>query len=78
MAEHPDDLDQLLDSALDDFQTLNLASSSQRFVLFLIKIQITHMHTHCCWFIMSGSEFEYVFINVVVFLGHCSFFWTNS
>ncbi|KAJ0775389.1 putative pex19 protein [Helianthus annuus] len=30
MAEHPDDLDQLLDSALDDFQTLNLASSSQR------------------------------------------------
>ncbi|MFS7924193.1 putative pex19 protein [Helianthus anomalus] len=29
MAEHPDDLDQLLDSALDDFQTLNLASSSQ-------------------------------------------------
>ncbi|XP_071686714.1 peroxisome biogenesis protein 19-2-like isoform X2 [Rutidosis leptorrhynchoides] len=30
MAEHSDDLDQLLDSALDDFQTLNLASSSQR------------------------------------------------
>ncbi|KAK1430542.1 hypothetical protein QVD17_13356 [Tagetes erecta] len=29
MAEHSDDLDQLLDSALDDFQTLNLASSSQ-------------------------------------------------
>ncbi|XP_071730792.1 peroxisome biogenesis protein 19-2-like [Rutidosis leptorrhynchoides] len=26
MAEHSDDLDQLLDSALDDFQTLNLAS----------------------------------------------------
>ncbi|KAI3756532.1 hypothetical protein L1987_56353 [Smallanthus sonchifolius] len=29
MAEHSDDLDELLDSALDDFQTLNLASSSQ-------------------------------------------------
>ncbi|KAJ0778807.1 putative pex19 protein [Helianthus annuus] len=27
---HSDDLDQLLDSALDDFQTLNLASSAQR------------------------------------------------
>ncbi|CAK9181935.1 unnamed protein product [Ilex paraguariensis] len=30
MAEHSDDLDQLLDSALDDFQTLNLASSAKR------------------------------------------------
>ncbi|KAL7596667.1 peroxisome biogenesis protein 19-2 [Lactuca sativa] len=30
MAEHSDDLDQLLDSALDDFQTLNLASSSSQ------------------------------------------------
>ncbi|KAK6947574.1 hypothetical protein RJ641_001047 [Dillenia turbinata] len=29
-AQHPDDLDELLDSALDDFQTLNLASSQQR------------------------------------------------
>ncbi|KAI3727458.1 hypothetical protein L6452_16072 [Arctium lappa] len=28
--DHSDDLDQLLDSALDDFQTLNLASSAQR------------------------------------------------
>ncbi|XP_057510442.1 peroxisome biogenesis protein 19-1-like isoform X1 [Actinidia eriantha] len=30
MAEHSDDLDQLLDSALDDFQNLNLSSSGQR------------------------------------------------
>ncbi|PSS04050.1 Peroxisome biogenesis protein like [Actinidia chinensis var. chinensis] len=30
MAEHSDDLDQLLDSALDDFQNLNLSSSAQR------------------------------------------------
>lgn len=30
MAEHSDDLDQLLDSALDDFQTLNLNSSLPR------------------------------------------------
>lgn len=30
MADHSDDLDQLLDSALDDFQSLNLASSAQR------------------------------------------------
>lgn len=30
MAEHSDDLDSLLDSALDDFQTLNLASSSSQ------------------------------------------------
>ncbi|KAI5654903.1 hypothetical protein M9H77_32090 [Catharanthus roseus] len=29
MAEHSDDLDQLLDSALDDFKTLNLNASSQ-------------------------------------------------
>ncbi|KAK6935176.1 Pex19 protein [Dillenia turbinata] len=29
-AQHPDDLDELLDSALDDFQALNLASSQQR------------------------------------------------
>ncbi|KZV45972.1 peroxisome biogenesis protein 19-2 [Dorcoceras hygrometricum] len=29
MADHPDDLDQLLDSALDDFQNLNLTSSAQ-------------------------------------------------
>ncbi|XP_009768017.1 peroxisome biogenesis protein 19-1 [Nicotiana tabacum] len=28
--DHSDDLDQLLDSALDDFQSLNLASGSQR------------------------------------------------
>ncbi|XP_024958705.1 peroxisome biogenesis protein 19-2-like isoform X1 [Cynara cardunculus var. scolymus] len=28
MAEHADDLDQLLDSALDDFQTLNFAAAS--------------------------------------------------
>ncbi|KAF2313082.1 hypothetical protein GH714_009144 [Hevea brasiliensis] len=30
MADHHDDLDELLDSALDDFQDLNLAPSSQR------------------------------------------------
>ncbi|KAF5734899.1 Peroxisome biogenesis protein 19-2 [Tripterygium wilfordii] len=30
MANHSDDLDALLDSALDDFQTLNLANSQQR------------------------------------------------
>uniref|UniRef100_A0A2C9WB08 Uncharacterized protein n=1 Tax=Manihot esculenta TaxID=3983 RepID=A0A2C9WB08_MANES len=30
MADHHDDLDELLDSALDDFQGLNLAPSSQR------------------------------------------------
>ncbi|XP_076915682.1 peroxisome biogenesis protein 19-2-like isoform X2 [Bidens hawaiensis] len=30
LTSHSDDLDQLLDSALDDFQTLNLASSAQR------------------------------------------------
>ncbi|CAM8984510.1 unnamed protein product [Rhodiola kirilowii] len=30
MANHPDDLDELLDSALDDFQNLNLNSSAQR------------------------------------------------
>ncbi|KAL1547511.1 peroxisome biogenesis protein 19-1-like [Salvia divinorum] len=30
MADHSDDLDQLLDSALDDFQSLNLTSSAQR------------------------------------------------
>ncbi|KAL6985186.1 hypothetical protein U1Q18_018563 [Sarracenia purpurea var. burkii] len=30
MAEHSDDLDQLLDSALDDFQNLNLRFSAQR------------------------------------------------
>ncbi|KAL9177968.1 hypothetical protein ABFS82_01G095000 [Erythranthe guttata] len=30
MAEHSDDLDQLLDSALDDFQSLNLTSSARR------------------------------------------------
>ncbi|KAI9174536.1 hypothetical protein LWI28_018751 [Acer negundo] len=30
MANHSDDLDQLLDSALDDFQNLNLAPPSQR------------------------------------------------
>ncbi|CAA0842317.1 Peroxisome biogenesis protein 19-1 [Striga hermonthica] len=30
MADHTDDLDQLLDSALDDFQSLNLTSSAQR------------------------------------------------
>lgn len=30
MADHSDDLDQLLDSALDDFQSLNLNSSAQR------------------------------------------------
>ncbi|XP_052208777.1 peroxisome biogenesis protein 19-2-like [Diospyros lotus] len=30
MAEHSDDLDQLLDSALDDFQNINLSSSAQR------------------------------------------------
>lgn len=30
MTHHLSDLDQLLDSALDDFQTLNLASSAQR------------------------------------------------
>ncbi|GER28046.1 peroxisomal biogenesis factor [Striga asiatica] len=30
MADHSDDLDQLLDSALDDFQNLNLTSSAQR------------------------------------------------
>ncbi|XP_063943823.1 peroxisome biogenesis protein 19-2 isoform X2 [Daucus carota subsp. sativus] len=30
MADQSDDLDQLLDSALDDFQTLNLTSSAQR------------------------------------------------
>ncbi|XP_042511192.1 peroxisome biogenesis protein 19-2-like [Macadamia integrifolia] len=30
MADHPDDLDELLDSALDDFQNLNLNSSVQR------------------------------------------------
>lgn len=29
-ADHSDDLDQLLDSALDDFQSLNIAASSQR------------------------------------------------
>ncbi|CDP09967.1 unnamed protein product [Coffea canephora] len=29
MADHSDDLDQLLDSALDDFQSLNLTSSAQ-------------------------------------------------
>ncbi|KAL8539751.1 hypothetical protein ACS0TY_001386 [Phlomoides rotata] len=32
MAGHSDDLDQLLDSALDDFQSLNLTSSAQRCV----------------------------------------------
>ncbi|KAJ6427241.1 hypothetical protein OIU84_022775, partial [Salix udensis] len=30
MADQHDDLEQLLDSAVDDFQTLNLASASQR------------------------------------------------
>lgn len=30
MADHSDDLDELLDSALDDFQNLNLTSSAQR------------------------------------------------
>lgn len=30
MADHSDDLDQLLDSALDDFQSLNLTPSAQR------------------------------------------------
>ncbi|GAA0176304.1 membrane traffic protein [Lithospermum erythrorhizon] len=30
MSAHSDDLDQLLDSALDDFQALNLSTSSQR------------------------------------------------
>uniref|UniRef100_A0A7N0U0P9 Uncharacterized protein n=1 Tax=Kalanchoe fedtschenkoi TaxID=63787 RepID=A0A7N0U0P9_KALFE len=30
MANHPDDLDELLDSALDDFQNLNLNSAAQR------------------------------------------------
>ncbi|KAH7840465.1 hypothetical protein Vadar_017333 [Vaccinium darrowii] len=30
MADHSDELDQLLDSALDDFQNLNLSSSAQR------------------------------------------------
>ncbi|CAK9173222.1 unnamed protein product [Ilex paraguariensis] len=30
MADHSDDLDELLDSALDDFQSLNLTSSAQR------------------------------------------------
>ncbi|KAJ6308729.1 hypothetical protein OIU76_018334, partial [Salix suchowensis] len=30
MADQYDDLEQLLDSAVDDFQTLNLASASQR------------------------------------------------
>lgn len=30
MASHPDDLDELLDSALDDFQNLNIAPSTQR------------------------------------------------
>ncbi|KAL6501552.1 hypothetical protein OROGR_026685 [Orobanche gracilis] len=30
MADHSDDLDQLLDSALDDFQNLNLTSSARR------------------------------------------------
>ncbi|CAM8877649.1 unnamed protein product [Rhodiola kirilowii] len=30
MANHPDDLDELLDSALDDFQNLNLNSAGQR------------------------------------------------
>ncbi|KAH6758962.1 peroxin 19-1 [Perilla frutescens var. frutescens] len=30
MADHSDDLDQLLDSALDDFQSFNLSTSAQR------------------------------------------------
>ncbi|CAM8907882.1 unnamed protein product [Rhodiola kirilowii] len=30
MENHPDDLDELLDSALNDFQNLNLNSAAQR------------------------------------------------
>ncbi|GAU51580.1 hypothetical protein TSUD_188200 [Trifolium subterraneum] len=36
MADHSDDLDQLLDSALDDFQTLNLNSSLPRSLSFTL------------------------------------------
>ncbi|XP_045792202.1 peroxisome biogenesis protein 19-1-like isoform X1 [Trifolium pratense] len=41
MADHSDDLDQLLDSALDDFQTLNLNSSLPRSLSLSLSLSLS-------------------------------------